>query len=68
MTESRLFFLREHIAAPYNEGEVRECIKILEKCGNVDGLFAMLATDGAVSYPNGDTCRRASSGQRKTST
>ena len=49
LTSFRLFFKREHIAKPKNEGELREAVKILETCGNYDGLFDMLATDKNVS-------------------
>lgn len=43
--ELELFFRREHIEKPQNKGEVRECLKVLEKVGNYKGLIEKLATD-----------------------
>jgi len=43
--ELKLFFEREHTRLPDNEGEKRECLKILEQVGMKEGLLKALATD-----------------------
>jgi len=34
---------------PSNFGEIRECLKILQKVGGYDGLVSLVATDKEVS-------------------
>ena len=43
--ELQLFFERRHVTMPENEGELRECLVILEKVGYNKGLLNELCTD-----------------------
>ena len=50
--ETRLFFQREHMLPPSNEGEKRESLVILEKVGMVKGLLKCLGTEEDVTFPS----------------
>jgi hypothetical protein len=45
-TSFSLFFKKEHLEVPLNQGEKRESLVILEKVGLYDGLLKKIVTDG----------------------
>jgi hypothetical protein len=47
-----LFFRKDHLQVPDNEGEKRESLVILEKVGMYEGLLKCLGTEGDVSFLN----------------
>ena len=44
----RLFFRKEHIEKPQNQGEKRESLIILEKVGHYNGLLSKIGTEALV--------------------
>lgn len=50
-TSYSLFFRKEHLEVPLNQGEKRESLVILEKVGLYEGLLKKVGTEGLVSHP-----------------
>jgi hypothetical protein len=49
-TSFSLFFKKEHLEVPLNQGEKRESLIILEKVGLYEGLIKKIVTDGQVCF------------------